>query len=1130
VNRAAMVQTNLRTPASSSTPRVLLQRHCACGTRAAAGAACAECGRKKAALQSASSGALQRSCACGSHTAGGEECEHCKAPKESSLQTKLEISAPGDTYEREADRVAAHIASMPETPALVSAPIRLQRVTRQSSSAETSVPRAVHQTLADAGRPLESGVRRDMELRFGYDFSGVRVHSDDGAGRSARSVAAAAYTVGAHVVFAPGQYQPHTLGGRTLLAHELAHTIQQSAAGQVVQRTPCGHDAQKTNCRAELGVLKLRDVTGKVGQMISIDRWVADDGLRHYFAGQWAAQLMTPLNPLKEGEDRGFIDATRVTDGSTLGLEITEIKARSPQGGGCSLATTQARGYMSALGLIKAQVLAISAGLAAQGGVRVPSDRCRRPKAAERGKLERAGVNFADETSMLAWCFLNSLQDRLNKTYTTPFTEMKMSLFADGDSKQTYPVWPPMRIDCPKVKGRRRMGWTFLEFQVNKKGGVSYGCRDECFSSEEEEKRRTQELVKEQELRKRQTTAPRETVPSEMFVDRPEQEDLGEDQPPVKLPEGGVPIADVIAAGGAAVTTVALLHQAAKSLKDIRQLEAARSAALKALAEARAKGAYDVARKLNSDRLAKQFGTKAYDQTVKGTATALEKEALKDAGFIAKYGSRGARFLGRVAGILGVLMLAKDAAAAVSHISKGGTIDIGLKGMDASLEGKTDVDVSGPTGKQDVLGEVTLKDTQIDIETKGFPSVSGSVNLKAEKLTVRGPAGDGDATINFTAKYKNTKITIRHDGQIKGGKLTMQGGSEISDSDLEIDLPPGVDLSKRADPGKATVIKGAKIKITEVSAGGGGGAGGTAKGAGAGSGTDVQPGTEETPATGSAEKGTPGQAGTAGQAGAPATTGRNLTDLLLEVQQSTGLRTLYAGLVGKDDGVPVTEGMLRRLVDLKSAFDRHPGAVQEILAGLKPAQITDPIKQIIEPIEEKMRQADQKLAKAREKAIADAKSKTAAGKTPPPKPTEEPEKPSRETKGAGAGAGKGTGRAGDINLADVRDVRLVDLLNVLENPGQPTKEKNPPKHTDVLFVWRVKVDQSELVYHISAPATRVQVLTPGPRQNWRGKYKLRPPTGIVLSTQGDMPIRFTDTGEITTEIYSEGGAGAGRKP
>jgi hypothetical protein len=70
-----------------------------------------------------------------------------------------------------------------------------------------------------------------MESRFGHDFSRVRVHTDGRAAEAARSVDARAYTVGDEIVFARGGYAPGSATGRRLLAHELAHVVQQRLGG-----------------------------------------------------------------------------------------------------------------------------------------------------------------------------------------------------------------------------------------------------------------------------------------------------------------------------------------------------------------------------------------------------------------------------------------------------------------------------------------------------------------------------------------------------------------------------------------------------------------------------------------------------------------------------------------------------------------------------------------------------------------------------------------------------------------------------------------------------------------------------------------------------------------------------------
>ena len=104
-------------------------------------------------------------------------------------------------------------------------------VQREAAADPAVAPPVVHEVLGSPGRPLEPGVRGEMEARFGHDFSRVRVHTNDRAAASARAVAAAAYTVGPDVVFGAARYAPGTAEGRSVLAHELAHVVQQGGRG-----------------------------------------------------------------------------------------------------------------------------------------------------------------------------------------------------------------------------------------------------------------------------------------------------------------------------------------------------------------------------------------------------------------------------------------------------------------------------------------------------------------------------------------------------------------------------------------------------------------------------------------------------------------------------------------------------------------------------------------------------------------------------------------------------------------------------------------------------------------------------------------------------------------------------------
>ena len=85
----------------------------------------------------------------------------------------------------------------------------------------------VQERMAPGGSPLGPVARAVMEERFGRSFSHVRVHTDLLAAICARGLSARAFTVGSHIFFGDGCYDPETRPGQRLLAHELVHVIQQ---------------------------------------------------------------------------------------------------------------------------------------------------------------------------------------------------------------------------------------------------------------------------------------------------------------------------------------------------------------------------------------------------------------------------------------------------------------------------------------------------------------------------------------------------------------------------------------------------------------------------------------------------------------------------------------------------------------------------------------------------------------------------------------------------------------------------------------------------------------------------------------------------------------------------------------
>jgi Domain of unknown function (DUF4157) len=83
------------------------------------------------------------------------------------------------------------------------------------------------QAKLSGGQPLDGGAKSRMGAAFGHDFSDVRVYTDTNAAGLSDSLNARAFTIGSDIAFGSGEYQPGTLIGDALIAHELAHVVQQ---------------------------------------------------------------------------------------------------------------------------------------------------------------------------------------------------------------------------------------------------------------------------------------------------------------------------------------------------------------------------------------------------------------------------------------------------------------------------------------------------------------------------------------------------------------------------------------------------------------------------------------------------------------------------------------------------------------------------------------------------------------------------------------------------------------------------------------------------------------------------------------------------------------------------------------
>ncbi|MBL7740232.1 MAG: DUF4157 domain-containing protein [Chitinophagaceae bacterium] len=177
------------------------------------------------------------------------------------IQPKLHINQPNDVYEQEADAIAERVMRMPDpaTKPLFFQPKpaaltliqkkcsyckeeeeKIQMKGESHSNGVVTASSQVHDVIKSSGQSMDTTTRNFMESRFGYDFGNVRIHNDSSAHQSSTAVNALAYTYENHIVFGAGHYKPESHMGKRLIAHELAHVIQQSknANGGKTQRTP----------------------------------------------------------------------------------------------------------------------------------------------------------------------------------------------------------------------------------------------------------------------------------------------------------------------------------------------------------------------------------------------------------------------------------------------------------------------------------------------------------------------------------------------------------------------------------------------------------------------------------------------------------------------------------------------------------------------------------------------------------------------------------------------------------------------------------------------------------------------------------------------------------------------------
>lgn len=149
------------------------------------------------------------------------ECEKERSEKEGSVQRAIN-STPTITIQRLCPKCREERRGKPGR-----WPIQLKPSNGQTNQPSPNIESNIN-AMTGGGSPLPKATRSFFENRFGANFSPVRVHTNNRATETAKSINARAFTVGNNIAFSAGQYAPETYSGKRLMAHELTHVVQQS--------------------------------------------------------------------------------------------------------------------------------------------------------------------------------------------------------------------------------------------------------------------------------------------------------------------------------------------------------------------------------------------------------------------------------------------------------------------------------------------------------------------------------------------------------------------------------------------------------------------------------------------------------------------------------------------------------------------------------------------------------------------------------------------------------------------------------------------------------------------------------------------------------------------------------------
>nr|WP_321169454.1 DUF4157 domain-containing protein [Halohasta salina] len=239
-----------------------------------------------------------------------------------------------------------------------------QAAAEMESAGETGVPDAVREVISSSGRSLDASIQRAMEDRMGDSLGDVRIHTGPQAAAACESINARAFTVGNHVAFNAGEYDPESTEGQHVLAHELAHVRQQTqgAVSMLPQEDmelevdpdpalerEAEETAQRVMAGGDLGIQRL------AGTEVHVQR--AGLGSLSSQSDRSPSESASKANSSTYEEVNIVVDEV-TADPEALAEEVEQIKANqaklfaemAPDSAGSKVAKSSAKGAVGAVG------------------------------------------------------------------------------------------------------------------------------------------------------------------------------------------------------------------------------------------------------------------------------------------------------------------------------------------------------------------------------------------------------------------------------------------------------------------------------------------------------------------------------------------------------------------------------------------------------------------------------------------------------------------------------------------------------------------------------------------------------------------------------------------------------------